>query len=153
MAGGKYHLSPSAIKERADTSKTPLQLQSSENMAALGVIISFLLFRPLVCTGESCSNYNSEYGFALVDHVYRSFFADRLVSCYMSYSTQPACQSLYYNLADKTCEFNNDTKYFRSNHFVEKSTWVYAENPDSGNICWKIILIFLLYPLFSFQNN
>ena len=118
MAGGKYHLSPSAIKERADTSKTPLQLQSSENMAALGAIISFLLFRPLVCTGESCSNDNSEQSFALVDHVYPSFFADRLVSCYMSCSTQPACQSLNYNLADKTCEFNNDTKYFRPKYFL-----------------------------------
>ena len=134
MAGGKYHLSPSAIKERADTSKTPLQLQSSENMAALGAIISFLLFRPLVWTGESCSNDNSEHGFTLVDHVYRSFFADRLVSCYMSYSTQPACQSLNYNLADKTCEFNNDTKYFRPKYFVGKPTYVYADNPDSGAV-------------------
>ena len=134
MAGGKYHLSPSAIKERADTSKTPLQLQSSESMAALGAIISFLFFRPLVWTGESCSNDNSEYGFSLIDHVSRSFFADRLVSCYMSCSMQPACQSLYYNLADKTCEFNNDTKYFRPKYFVGKPTYVYADNPDSGAV-------------------
>ncbi|XP_015760557.1 PREDICTED: uncharacterized protein LOC107339760 [Acropora digitifera] len=49
----------------------------------------------------------------------------------MSCSMQPACQSLNYNLADKTCEFNNDTKYFRSKYFVEKPTFVYAENPDS----------------------
>ncbi|XP_067025523.1 uncharacterized protein [Acropora muricata] len=100
-------------------------------MEALGTIISFLLFRPLVWAGESCSNDNSEYGFALVDHVYRSFFADRLVSCYMSCSMQPACQSLNYNLADKTCEFNNDTKHFRPKYFVEKPTYVYADNPDS----------------------
>ena len=45
---------------------------------------------------------------------------------------QPACQSLNYNLADKTCEFNNDTKYFRPKYFVEKPTFVYGENPDSG---------------------
>ncbi|XP_067025619.1 uncharacterized protein [Acropora muricata] len=100
-------------------------------MAALGTIISFLLFRPLVWAGESCNSNNSENGFALVDHVYRSFFADRLVSCYMSCSMQPACQSLNYNLADKTCEFNNDTKYFRPKYFVEKPTNVYADNPDS----------------------
>ncbi|XP_029201484.2 uncharacterized protein LOC114965926 [Acropora millepora] len=100
-------------------------------MAALGAIISFLLIRPLVWTGESCSNDNSEHGFALVDHVSRSFFADRLVSCYMSCSTQPSCQSLNYNLADKTCEFNNDTRYFRPKYFVEKPTYVYADNPDS----------------------
>ncbi|XP_029201495.2 uncharacterized protein LOC114965934 isoform X2 [Acropora millepora] len=42
-----------------------------------------------------------------------------------------ACQSLNYNLADKTCEFNNDTKYFRPKYFVEKPTHVYADNPDS----------------------
>ena len=131
--GGKYHLSPLAIKERADnTSKTPLQLQNSENMAALDAIISFLWFRALVWAGESCKQQYSEYGFALVDHVYRSFFADRLVSCYMSCSMQPARQSLNYNLSDKTCEFNNDTKYFRPKYFVEKPTNVYADNPDSG---------------------
>ncbi|XP_067025524.1 uncharacterized protein [Acropora muricata] len=42
-----------------------------------------------------------------------------------------ACQSLNYNLADKTCEFNNDTKHFRPKYFVEKPTYVYADNPDS----------------------
>ena len=134
-----------------DTSKTPLQLQSSENMAALGAIISFLLIRPLVWAGESCRNDNSEYGFALVDHVYRSFFADRLVSCYMSCSMQPACQSLNYNLADKTCEFNNDTKYFRPKYFVEKPTYVYADNPDSG----AVLFFFFYYYFFTYfsENN
>ncbi|XP_067023808.1 uncharacterized protein, partial [Acropora muricata] len=36
-----------------------------------------------------------------------------------------------YNLADKTCELNNDTKYFRPKYFVTKPAFVYAENPDS----------------------
>ena len=72
-----------------------------------------------------------ESGFALVDHVFKSLQVDHLVSCYMSCSMQPACQSLNYNLADKTCEFNNDTKYFRPKYFVEKPTHVYADNPDS----------------------
>ncbi|XP_015760568.1 PREDICTED: uncharacterized protein LOC107339770 [Acropora digitifera] len=107
-------------------------------MAALCIIISFLLFHTLVCAGESCNKSNSEYGFALVDHVYRSFFADRLVSCYMSCTTQPACQSLNYNLADKTCEFNNDTKYFRPKYFVEKPAYVYADNPDSDHTWHKL---------------
>ena len=79
-------------------------------------------------------NDNSLNGFAVLDHVYVSFFADRLVSCYMSCTTQPDCQSLNYNLADKTCEFNNDTKYYRPKHFVEKATFVYADNPDSGKL-------------------
>ena len=126
-------------------------MQSSENMAVLGAIISFLLIRPLVWTGESCRNDNSEYGFALVGHVSRSFFADRLVSCYMSCSTQPSCQSLNYNLADKTCEFNNDTKHFRPKYFVEKPTYVYADNPDSG----AVLFFFFCYYFFTYfsENN
>ena len=102
-------------------------------MAAWGIICSLMLFPATPWASESCRKDTlSEYGFALVAHVYKSFFADRLASCYMSCSMQPACQSLNYNLADKTCEFNNDTKYFRSKYFVEKPTFVYAENPDSG---------------------
>ncbi|XP_044182906.1 uncharacterized protein LOC122963505 [Acropora millepora] len=101
-------------------------------MAAWGIICSLMLFPATPWASESCRKDTlSEYGFALVAHVYKSFFADRLASCYMSCSMQPACQSLNYNLADKTCEFNNDTKYFRSKYFVEKPTFVYAENPDS----------------------
>ena len=120
-------------------------------MEALGTIISFLLFRPLVWAGDSCSNDNSEYGFALVDHVYRSFFADRLVSCYMSCSMQPACQSLNYNLADKTCEFNNDTKHFRPKYFVEKPTYVYADNPDSG--AFLFLSSFFFFLTYFLENN
>ena len=102
-------------------------------MAAWGIVCSLMLFPATPWASESCRKDTlSEYGFALVAHVYKSFFADRLVSCYMSCSMQPACQSLNYNLADKTCEFNNDTKYFRPKYFVEKPTFVYAENPDSG---------------------
>ena len=127
-------------------------LQSSESMAAFCLMIFFMVHAP-VLAGESCSNRYSEYGFALVSHVYKSFFTDRLVSCYMSCSTQPACQSLNYNLADTTCEFNNDTKYFRPNHFVEKSTWVYAENPDSGKFSFLIFVgkffYFILFFFFS----
>ncbi|XP_074610015.1 uncharacterized protein LOC141864170 [Acropora palmata] len=101
-------------------------------MAAWGIVCSLMLFPATPWASESCRKDTlSEYGFALVAHVYKSFFADRLVSCYMSCSMQPACQSLNYNLADKTCEFNNDTKYFRPKYFVEKPTFVYAENPDS----------------------
>ena len=122
-------------------------------MEALGTIIYFLLFRPLVCSGESCSNDNSEHGFALVDHVYRSFFADRLVSCYMSCSMQPACQSLNYNLADKTCEFNNDTKHFRPKYFVEKPTYVYADNPDSGAVLLLLFFIIIFFTYFSENNS
>ena len=91
-------------------------------------MFSFLLFRALVWAGESCSNDNSDNGFALVDHVYKSFFC---------WSFGVLLHDLYhatsnYNLADKTCEFHNGTKHFRPKYFAEKSTYIYAENPDSG---------------------
>ena len=101
-------------------------------------VIFFLIsaaFHGLALAGKSCTNESrSEYGFALVDHSYKSFIADRLGSCYIACNMQPACQSLNYNLADKTCEFNNDTKYFRPKFFVEKPTYVYGNNPDSGKL-------------------
>ncbi|XP_029193774.2 uncharacterized protein LOC114959798 [Acropora millepora] len=100
-------------------------------MAALCIIFSLIWFPAFTSTSKPCNNNPSEYGFALLDHVYKSFLADRLLSCYISCNMQPVCQSLNYNLADKTCELNNDTKYFRPRHFVEKATFVYAENPDS----------------------
>ena len=135
-----------------------LSFKWTEDMASLCFIFLFVLSRSLVWAGESCNNHHSEYGFALVDHVYKSFFADRLVSCYMSCTTQPACQSLNYNLADKTCEFNNDTKYFRAKYFVEKPTFVYGENPNSGTFrvvqrISQIVLAFYAFSLFLFHTS
>ena len=103
-------------------------------MAVLCIIVSLIWFPAFTSTSKSCNNNLSEYGFALLDHVYKSFLADRLASCYITCNMQPACQSLNYNLADKSCELNNETKYFRPRHFVEKATFVYAENPDSGKL-------------------
>ena len=101
-------------------------------MAALRIILSMVLFPILTSASESCRNVYSQSGYALVDHAYKSFFTGCLASCYMSCNTQPTCQSLNYNLADKTCELNNDTKYFRPTYFVKKPEFVYAENPDPG---------------------
>ena len=101
-------------------------------MAALCIV--FLFFLSSTRVGESCKNDYSEHGFALIDHAYESIRVDRLISCYMACSIQPACQSLNYNLADKTCDLNNDTKYYRPKYFVEKPTFVYAENRDSGKL-------------------
>ena len=106
-----------------------------DNMAVFLIIFSCMWFPTFTWTAKSCNNNRSEYGFALLDHVYKSFLADRLVSCYLSCNMQSACQSLNYNLANKTCELNNDTKYFRPKHFVEKPTFAYAENPDSSKRC------------------
>ena len=105
-------------------------------MAVFSVIFLVAFFRQTV-GGQSCKDHRSVHGFALVEHAYKSFTADRLATCYSACNTQPACQSLNYNLADKTCEFNNDTKYFRAKYFVEKATSVYADNPDSGKLSQK----------------
>ena len=104
-------------------------------MPAFSFLFSFISFLGLASAAQSCTYQPlTEYGFALVDHSYQSFIADRLASCYIACNMQPACQSLNYNLADKTCEFNNDTKYFRPKYFVEKPTSVYGNNPDSGKL-------------------
>ena len=103
-------------------------------MAALRISYFPVLFSALLWTGgESCSNgVYPESGFALVDHAFKSLHVDNLVSCYISCTAQPSCQSLNYDPGDKTCQLNNDTKYFRPKYFVEKPTFVYAENPSSG---------------------
>ena len=54
----------------------------------------------------------SEHGLVLLDHVFKSFTVDRLVSFRNS---QPACQSLNFRLSDKTCQFNKETKIFSTN--------------------------------------
>ena len=86
-------------------------------MAALCIIFSLIWFPTFTSTSKPCNSNPSEYGFALLDQVYKSFLADRLVSCYISCNMQSACQSLNYNLADKTCELNNDTKCHLSGSF------------------------------------
>ena len=95
-------------------------------------VIFFLASFRQALAGKSCKDRRSEYGFALLDHVYHSFTADRLSACYIACNMQPACQSLNYNLADKSCQFNNNTKLFRPKYFVGKPNSVYAENHASG---------------------
>ena len=106
--------------------------EQTKPMAVVRSILSLLIFPTITSAGESCRNVYSQSVYALVDHAYKSFFTGRLASCYMSCNTQPTCQSLNYNPVDKTCELNNDTKYFRPTYFVKNPEFVYAENPDSG---------------------
>ena len=102
-----------------------------------------MLLFPVIClaaffrqtlAGQSCKDHHSVHGFALVNHVYKSFTADRLAICYSACNTQPSCQSVNYDLVDKTCQLNNDSKHYRAKYFVEKATSVYADNPDSGKL-------------------
>ena len=43
---------------------------------------------------QSCKHHRSVYGFALVDHDYKSFTADRLATCYSACNTQLTCQQI-----------------------------------------------------------
>lgn len=103
-------------------------------MTAFFTVIFFFSFFRRKLAGMSCTDHLSEHGFALVDHVYNSFSTDHLLACFIVCNMQPACQSFNYDLADKTCQLNNNTKYFRPEYFVEKGSSVYADNPDSGKL-------------------
>lgn len=103
---------------------------SSKIMVIFAIIYHLALIHRSI--SQSCKHHRSVYGFALVDHEYKSFTADRLATCYSVCNTQLTCQSFNYDLINKICQFNNDTKYFRANYFKEKATSVYADNPDSG---------------------
>ena len=116
-------------------------LGQSKTMAALRAFLSSMLFRALTWAGELCTNgVFPESGFALLDHVYKSFHVHHLVSCFMSCTAEPACQSLNYNPVDYNCELNNDTKYFRPKYFVKRPAFTYAENPFCGKLQCKCFL-------------
>ena len=79
---------------------------------------------------NNCKTSGSIYGVGHFGHVYKSFTVDRLATCYSACNSQPACQSLNYNLADKTCYFNRIAK--RPEELVVMESFVYAENPHRG---------------------
>ena len=103
-------------------------------MTAFFSVMFFFTFFRRELAGRSCKDHHSEPGFALIDHVYNSFSTDHLSACFIACNMQPACQSFNYDLADKTCQFNNNTKYFRPKYYVEKGSSVYSDNPDSGKL-------------------
>ena len=74
----------------------------------------------------------SEHGLVLLDHVFKSFTVDRLVSCYIACNSQPACQSLNFRLSDKTCQFNKETKTSCPASLKQNEGFIYADNPDRG---------------------
>ena len=113
---------------------TWLQRFSTHMKVFFVVILLFTFFRRDLAGSRSCTQQYSEYGFTLVEHVYHSFSTNHLFACYNACHTQPACQSLNYDLADKTCQFNTNTKYFRPEYFVKKGNSIYAGNPDSGKL-------------------
>ena len=97
------------------------------------ILLAQFLTSHLTIASQQCRNtVGSHHGLVLFDYVYKSFKADRLATCYSTCNVEPACQSLNYDLADKTCEFNSVFK--NPEDLTEKPTSVYAVNPDRGKI-------------------
>ena len=121
--------------------KTVVRSKTMAKKKSMRVIFSVMLFCVHTWPVESCRNgAYPENSFALVDHVYKLFLVDDLVSCYISCTAEPACQSLNYNPVDKTCELNNETKCFQPNYFVKKPGFLYVENPGSGKLRYSFFL-------------
>jgi len=98
------------------------------------VLLLQFLTSHLTSASQQCKGpgHGSHYGLVLLGYVYKSFKADRLATCYSACNVEPACQSLNYDLSDKTCEFN---KIFKNpEDLTEKPTSVHAVNPDRGKI-------------------
>ena len=101
-----------------------------------GVIFTLQLFITLVSSTigfKQCKVGNgSKLGFVLEGHVFKSFTVERLAFCYSACNTDPACQSLNYNLANKTCDFNSESSKSQPGSYQENEIYVYADNPDRG---------------------
>jgi len=94
------------------------------------LLLQFLTSHLTIASQQCKSTGGSHHGLVLLDYVYKAFKADRLATCYSACNVEPACQSLNYDLADKTCEFNSIFK--NPKDLTEKPTSVYAANPDRG---------------------
>ena len=111
-------------------------------MADLFQVVIVLLSVSLQAFGQQCKlTRRSEQGFVLVDHVFKSITANRLADCYIACNIEPLCQSLNYNLADKTCQFNNETQRSKPDKVKINHGFIYAENPDRG---MYLIFIFVV---------
>ena len=101
-------------------------IHSIEMFSAFLLLVEFSLSTASI----NCKTSGSLYGVAHLGHVYKHFTVDRLATCYSACKSQPACQSLSYNLADKTCYFNHIAT--RSEDLMKMESFVYAENPNRG---------------------
>ena len=104
-------------------------------MASSKIVILQLLFALLpstIATQQCKVTTRSKHGFRLEGHVFKSFTVERLAFCYSACNTDETCQSLNYNLANKTCEFNSESGTSRPGSLQQNEIYVYADNPDRG---------------------
>ena len=74
----------------------------------------------------------SRHGFVLKGHVFESFPTERVAFCYSACNANPTCQSLNYNLGNKSCELNSESSRSQPHSFQENVIYVYTDNPDRG---------------------
>ena len=86
----------------------------------------------------------SEHGLVLLDHVFKSFTVDRLVSCYIACNSQPACQSLNFRTSNKTRQFNKEAKISCPASLEQNEGFTYADTPDRGENIFKTNFVFLV---------
>lgn len=104
-----------------------MELVSNFNQVAI-ILISILPTHGHQCKVTS----RTEHGLVLFDHVYKSFTVPRLAACYSACNIEPSCQSLNYKLADKICQFNNQTRRSKPEKLKLDESFIFAENPDRG---------------------
>lgn len=74
----------------------------------------------------------SRHGFVLRGHVFKSFPTERVAFCYSACNANPTCQSLNYNLGNKSCELNSESSRSQPRSFQENVIYLYTDNPDRG---------------------
>ena len=97
-------------------------------------IFLLLFLFPRYANTQHCTQgtLRTHYGIVLKGHIFHSFYTEKLAVCYSACNTNLACQSLNFNLADKTCEFNSEFNRSRPQSLEKSEVHVYAENPDRG---------------------
>lgn len=128
----------SVITECFHDTSVDVLVERSDKMTCLNILTLFSLFALLpskiAATKLLCDDAvtRSRHGFVLKGHVFESFTTERVAFCYSACNTNPACQSLNYNLGNKSCEFNSESSRGKPHSFQENVLYVYADNPDRG---------------------
>lgn len=103
----------------------------------LTLLLFALLSSKIAATKLLCDAVTrSRHGFVLKGHVFNSFITERVAFCYSACNANLACQSLNYNLGNRSCEFNSEFSRSQPRSFQENVIYVYADNPDRGK-CLK----------------
>ena len=106
-----------------------------------GVFFAALLFlvHPAAVSANeprngACRDNREEFGFELIGHDYKSFYAENFGRCFFECSIDERCQSATFLWNSKECKMKNETKRSRPADFVENPAATYMENSFRGMI-------------------